>query len=172
MTMKRHLIFEEIMQNHPRAYGMNVLSIGCPPSLFEELDQRRSGLWDSIYHTMVMAYDDKLDGLARPKRRSKTRLERRLNRCVICDYPISQFHHLVPVAEWGDNSCGITLCANCHEAYHIIENYSGRRDDRAAVFAKLLIEEYPWICWRIWYFIYMVLDATAAFREYETRVKE
>ena len=42
--------------------------------------------------------------------------------CEICNYPISQRHHLMPICEYGENEYCLNLCANCHELYHIIDN--------------------------------------------------
>lgn len=54
------------------------------------------------------------------KRRRCARLPERLRNCECCNYPISQRHHLLDVALFGENQYTRQLCANCHELYHII----------------------------------------------------
>lgn len=54
------------------------------------------------------------------KRRKKVSIHNRLTPCFCCGYPISQRHHLLHFAEWGDLFGTIQLCANCHELYHLI----------------------------------------------------
>lgn len=57
-----------------------------------------------------------------PRKRRKARLEERLIPCQCCAYPVSQRHHVLPVARFGEyGGDTIHLCANCHEAYHIFE---------------------------------------------------
>lgn len=53
------------------------------------------------------------------KRRSTSRAERLIS-CECCGYPLSQRHHLLPVAEYEENELTLHLCANCHEKYHLI----------------------------------------------------
>jgi hypothetical protein len=55
------------------------------------------------------------------KRRRQARISERLTACECCKYPISQRHHLLEVANFGDNKYTRQLCANCHELYHILE---------------------------------------------------
>ncbi len=47
----------------------------------------------------------------------------RFHPCVCCDYPVSQRHHLLPFAEYGENPSGVNLCANCHEAVHLCQDF-------------------------------------------------
>lgn len=54
-------------------------------------------------------------------KRRKARLKERLVPCECCGYPISQRHHILPVAEYGESDWTVQLCANCHELLHIIE---------------------------------------------------
>lgn len=56
-----------------------------------------------------------------PRKRRGTRLSERLTPCFCCAYPISQRHHLFPAARYGETGKTVALCANCHEAYHILE---------------------------------------------------
>ncbi len=56
--------------------------------------------------------------------RKKTSLKNRLTPCQCCSYPISQTHHLLDIATYGDNNFTYQLCANCHELYHLIEQVS------------------------------------------------
>jgi hypothetical protein len=70
------------------------------------------------------------------KRRSP-KLEERLTPCECCGYPVSQRHHVLPVARYGDHGWTVQLCANCHEAYHILEqgwiDIRGARENTHAV---------------------------------------
>lgn len=56
------------------------------------------------------------------RKRRETQLKERVIPCQCCGYVISQRHHLLPVARYGENDVTVNLCANCHEAYHIFEN--------------------------------------------------
>lgn len=53
------------------------------------------------------------------RRRQSSRYER-LTPCWCCEWPISERHHLLEVARYGENNHTVQLCANCHELYHII----------------------------------------------------
>ena len=44
----------------------------------------------------------------------------RLTACECCNYPISQRHHLLDVAHYGEHEYTKQLCANCHELFHLI----------------------------------------------------
>lgn len=55
-------------------------------------------------------------------KRKKPSLKDRKRPCWSCKYPMSQQHHLSPVALFGDNPYTMPLCANCHELYHTIHN--------------------------------------------------
>ena len=52
------------------------------------------------------------------KRRRPTRVQR-LTPCECCGYPVSQRHHLLEVADYGENDVTTQLCACCHELYHL-----------------------------------------------------
>lgn len=52
------------------------------------------------------------------ERRKPSKAER-MTPCQICDYPISQRHHLFDIARYGENDDTVPLCANCHELYHL-----------------------------------------------------
>lgn len=54
------------------------------------------------------------------RRRRTAKLNERLQGCECCNYPISQRHHMLDVALFGENDYTRQLCANCHELYHII----------------------------------------------------
>lgn len=56
-----------------------------------------------------------------PRKRRSTRLAERLTPCFCCGHAISQRHHLLPAARFGEEGSTVNLCANCHEAYHILE---------------------------------------------------
>lgn len=56
-----------------------------------------------------------------PWKRRKTTLDERLTPCKCCRHPVSQRHHEDAVHRWGENKQTTQLCANCHEAVHIIE---------------------------------------------------
>jgi hypothetical protein len=53
--------------------------------------------------------------------RRSTRLDERLTPCQACGYVLSQRHHLLPAARYGESGQTVSLCANCHEAYHLLE---------------------------------------------------
>lgn len=53
--------------------------------------------------------------------RRTTRLQERLTPCQCCNYPISERHHLLEYAEFGETRYTRQLCANCHELFHIID---------------------------------------------------
>lgn len=53
------------------------------------------------------------------RRRQSTQSER-LTPCQCCGWPISERHHLLEVARYGESNHTARLCANCHELYHII----------------------------------------------------
>lgn len=52
--------------------------------------------------------------------RPSVSVQDRMIPCACCDYPISERHHVVPFSEWGDGIV-LSLCANCHELWHIID---------------------------------------------------
>ena len=56
------------------------------------------------------------------RRRTQTRKER-MTPCSCCEWPLSQRHHLLNVATYGENAATIQLCANCHELYHLMYNH-------------------------------------------------
>lgn len=57
-----------------------------------------------------------------PRKRRRTKLQERLTPCECCGHAVSQRHHVLPVARFGEyGGDTIHLCANCHEAYHIFE---------------------------------------------------
>lgn len=52
--------------------------------------------------------------------RRPPRIQERLTPCECCGYKLSQRHHLLEVADWGENTATVQLCANCHELYHLL----------------------------------------------------
>lgn len=50
-------------------------------------------------------------------------IAQRLKPCEFCQYPISETHHPYKVSMFGRNKHTIQLCANCHEFYHLVEQY-------------------------------------------------
>lgn len=54
-------------------------------------------------------------------KRKRVSLKERTTPCECCGFPLSQRHHLLAVAEFGDTDATAQLCANCHDLYHIIE---------------------------------------------------
>lgn len=71
------------------------------------------------------------------KRRRRSTRKERLTPCAACRYPLSQRHHLLEVAHYGENSLTLRLCANCHELYHLIE-----AQIRGSARAHCLVEEF------------------------------
>jgi hypothetical protein len=59
-----------------------------------------------------------------PRKRRSTTLAERLTPCECCGHSISQRHHLLPVARFGEEGATASLCANCHEIYHLFEQAS------------------------------------------------
>lgn len=55
------------------------------------------------------------------KQRRPSTVAERMTPCECCGYPVSERHHLVPIAAYGENPHTAQLCANCHELYHILE---------------------------------------------------
>lgn len=53
--------------------------------------------------------------------RKKSTLNERIQPCEACGYPLSHKHHLLSVAEFGENNTAVRLCPNCHEMFHIVE---------------------------------------------------
>jgi len=64
-----------------------------------------------------------LDGAipAKPKRRKAPKAGERLSPCICCSYPVTQRHHCLNFADYGEVGPSIQLCANCHEFYHLVE---------------------------------------------------
>lgn len=58
------------------------------------------------------------------QQRRAVKLHERTVPCLCCNYPITQRHHLLPFAIYGENGMTVQLCANCHELYHLIENWT------------------------------------------------
>lgn len=56
------------------------------------------------------------------KNRRAVNIQDRLIDCACCHYPISEQHHLLSFAEWGEDLT-IPLCANCHELMHLIQHF-------------------------------------------------
>lgn len=67
-------------------------------------------------------------GQSEPGQRRRTTLSERLDPCSCCGYPLSQRHHGLPVAIYGESDPGTALCANCHELVHIVEQAGYARD--------------------------------------------
>ena len=54
--------------------------------------------------------------------RKRATKKERLTPCGVCGWPLSQRHHLLHVADYGENDETVQLCANCHEIYHLMYN--------------------------------------------------
>lgn len=60
--------------------------------------------------------------------------------CVFCGYPLSETHHPYKVSIFGRNKHTIQLCANCHEFYHLVEQYrEGNRKAELTLQSLLII---------------------------------
>ena len=64
-------------------------------------------------------------------RKSATLHQRKIP-CQVCAHPISQRHHLLPVAEFGENKVTAQLCANCHELFHLAYSSQNHSIDETA----------------------------------------
>lgn len=91
-----------------------------------------------------------------PGKRKRATIKERLTPCGCCGHPLSQRHHLLEIAVWGENEATVQLCGNCHELYHLasrgfVENHKaskalffdvfdkmGRWTDRMQFIVKLL----------------------------------
>lgn len=54
-------------------------------------------------------------------KRKKPSIEQAATPCACCGYPLSQRHHLLPFAQWGEVAITVQLCPNCHAFYHLID---------------------------------------------------
>lgn len=43
-------------------------------------------------------------------------------KCSVCEYPLSEIHHMAEQSEFGKNNFTIRLCPNCHYLFHVIKN--------------------------------------------------
>ena len=68
--------------------------------------------------------------------RRKPTAQERLTPCWCCGYPISQKHHILGYAEHGKNEISVQLCANCHEAYHILKSHQEKATRRNTAVAN------------------------------------
>ncbi len=57
----------------------------------------------------------------RGARRRRPTIKELGTRCACCDFPLSQKHHLLPFADWGEVDITVQLCPNCHAIYHLID---------------------------------------------------
>ena len=65
-------------------------------------------------------------------KRRKAKTHERTTPCQCCGYPISQRHHLLEFAEFGETKYTRQFCANCHELFHIIDRaITDNTNDRA-----------------------------------------
>lgn len=53
------------------------------------------------------------------ERRKKPTIIERLTPCECCNHPLSNRHHILDFAVYGENDKTLQLCPNCHELYHI-----------------------------------------------------
>ena len=79
--------------------------------------------------------------------RKKSTFKERLQPCEACGYPLSHKHHLLSVAEFGENNSAVRLCPNCHEMFHIVERvkyafWRGAPNDKAERLVSRLDEVY------------------------------
>lgn len=129
----------------------------------------RAGCGDVILPRFAFPASMSHGGFLMRKKRRTTRLPERLIPCQCCGHPVSQRHHLIPVARYGDTDSSVHLCANCHEAYHIFEQawidqradrqhtraihlmsaiwnaWGGRDDPRMAYIIKLMERSDAWL---------------------------
>lgn len=68
--------------------------------------------------------------------RRKARKAERMTPCVACGYPLSQRHHVIPVAMSGENESTVQLCANCHEMIHLMFSAVAQDNKQAALYFR------------------------------------
>lgn len=56
---------------------------------------------------------------ASPPRRQTTLAERQTS-CQVCQWPISQRHHLLEHERFGESEWTVQFCPSCHDLYHVI----------------------------------------------------
>lgn len=77
----------------------------------------------------------------RPNRRRTSFIDR-MNRCECCDYAVTQKHHPYGWTEFAGIEYTVSLCACCHEFYHLIEQgYTSYGSSSTLV--NRLTREYP-----------------------------
>lgn len=74
-------------------------------------------------------------------------LEERLTSCQYCDHPISERHHLLDVARWGENEYTDQMCSNCHELCEIIGRVidtlnEGKTKSRSVILLTAVIKKW------------------------------
>lgn len=89
--------------------------------LQQYFDERFPGLRERLIAALNNLVVEKLSrsGIG-VSNRSHPQIEEQLTTCQLCDYPLSERHHLLPFAEFGENDSTIQLCPNCHNFYHIV----------------------------------------------------
>ena len=102
--------------------------------------------------------------------RKASTLKERVQPCEACGYPISHKHHLLSVAEFGENNTAVRLCPNCHELYHIVARIEaawarGTRNAKAEILRNRLGEVF-WDDARInaVYFVHGLVDRAGRLR--------
>jgi hypothetical protein len=94
-----------------------------------------------------------------PNRRRKARSSERRTPCECCGFPLSQRHHLLPVACYGESEHTIQLCANCHELFHLI--FRGRFENFPASkrqLGRILLSVYRYENPKIFAFLYQITE--------------
>lgn len=75
-------------------------------------------------------------------RRHKPTMAVRTTPCEWCGFPLSQRHHFLPVAIYGENDITAQLCANCHEIYHVVERGLRKQSKTNTIKLGLLIRTF------------------------------
>jgi hypothetical protein len=81
-------------------------------------------------YTCRYVYEASLEGfegkLVAKERRKPNSIHTRMYPCICCAHPISQRHHLLPFADYGENDYTVQICANCHEIFHLLDNFANQ----------------------------------------------
>lgn len=61
---------------------------------------------------------------------------------MFCGYPLSERHHALPYATFGESACILQLCSNCHELYHIVQDVALSKRPRAVKILKVFTQRF------------------------------
>lgn len=131
-VLTNHCEQELFSLNKTRAYARYLQKrFPCIGEVENEVGRCRSN-YKKIASTLAIMLDEYIEGM-RKKRQiiRQVRSSDQVQHCQLCEFdyrPLLQLHHLIPLAEGGDNQTLVILCPLCHEGVHQLTKVTGRAD--------------------------------------------